>query len=305
MGRASGVLLVSAGLGLAAYVLFPANKPTAPSNDDFDLPLASKSALAGKTPTVAPTSLAVAPPQAAANGAASTASAPAVVTLSQYNRSSLRLAVGPQSKPHALATDRTQLARELQRELRRVGCYEGEINGGWTTSTKRAMKTFTERVNASLPVEEPDLVLLSLVQGQPDRVCGQPCPAGESATDAGRCIPTAVAASQRKPAHATAPAREATSPAIAGWSATAGAGASPTPPDGRAVLSGADGEDDSPATGGPLATPPSGLTHQPSVGAGYASQAREQRTATPIDRGPSRRFDAQSFFRRLDKQSAN
>jgi hypothetical protein len=216
----------------------------------------------------------------------------------------VRLAVGPQAKPGGVSTDRSQLARELQRELRRVGCYDGEINGGWTTSTKRAMKTFTERVNASLPLEEPDAVLLSLVKGHPDRTCGQPCPAGESAADGGRCVPTAVVSSQKKPPPTAAANRDAASPAISGWSTTSGPGAAAAPPaDGRMGLAGADGDDEQPASGG-LQTPPSGLTHQPTVGsAGYAS--REGRSATPTDRGPSRRFDAQSFFKRLDRQSAN
>ena len=304
MGKASGVLLVTAGLGLAAYAALSANKPAAPSNDDFDFrltqPLPSKPAPAPPSPRVA------APPAASADSGQSVASAPAVVTLSQHNRSSVRLAVGPQATPGGVATDRSQLARELQRELRRVGCYEGEINGGWTTSTKRAMKAFTERVNASLPLEEPDVVLLSLVKGHPDRACGQPCPAGQSLADGGRCLPTAVVSSQKKPPQAAASPRDAASPAIAGWSTTSGPGAAAAPAaDGRLGLAGPDAEDDQPAAAG-LQTPPSGLTHQPTVGpAGFASQTREGRNATPIDRGPSRRFDAQSFFRRLDRQSAN
>src|SRR6185295_2277665 len=248
----------------------------------------------------APTPLAVAPPQAAANGAASTASAPAVVTLSQYNRSGLRLAVGPQSKPHALATDRTQLARELQRELRRVGCYEGEINGGWTTSTKRAMKTFTERVNASLPVEEPDQVLLSLLQGQPDKACGRPCPAGESSAEGGRCVPSAVASSPRKPPQTIpGPSRDTTTPAI-GLSATTPTPSASPPPQGRMGLSGPD-EDGPPAALGALPAAPVALPRPAVAGAGYS--APTVGNASPVS--PSRRFDSQSFFRRLDKQSAN
>jgi hypothetical protein len=304
MGKASGVLLVTAGLGLAVYVTLPANKVAVPSNDDFDFRLTQP--LPGKPVPATQTSGVSSPPAAGADNGQTSASAPAVVSLSQYNRSSVRLPVGPQSKSGGLATDRSQLARELQRELRRVGCYEGEINGGWTTSTKRAMKAFTDRVNASLPLEEPDLVLLSLVKAHSNRACGQPCPAGESAADGGRCVPTAVVSSQKKPPPVAASIREAASPAISGWSTTSGPGAAAAPrAEGRMGLAGPDGEDEQPASAG-LQTPPSGLTHQPTVSAaGYASQVREGRNATPIDRGPSRRFDAQSFFRRLDRQSAN
>ena len=306
MGKASGVLLVLAGLGLTAYVALPTSKPPVSSNDDFDFQLTQPTL--GKTDFAANRSSAPAPsatpslPRApAVDGTQAiqpALSTPAVVTVSPHNGPNLRLAVAPAPKAGVLATDRTQLARELQKELRRVGCYEGEIHGSWTTSTKRAMKTFTERVNASLPVEEPDQVLLSLLHGQPDKTCGRPCPAGETSAEGGRCVPSAVAASPRKPPQTTpGPSRDATVPAI-GLSATATTPASSQPLGGRMGLSGPDDEDPQPAgLGGPPVAP--AALPRPSHGAPVA----EGRNATPV--APSRRFDSQSFFRRLDKQSAN
>jgi len=88
--------------------------------------------------------------------------------------------------------DRGSLAQELQRELARVGCYDGEIHGVWTTSTRQAMKAFLERVNATLPINQPDGVLLALVQGQRVKTCGTPCPAAQALADDGRCMPTAI-----------------------------------------------------------------------------------------------------------------
>jgi Putative peptidoglycan binding domain len=85
------------------------------------------------------------------------------------------------------------LTKELQRQLRRVGCYSGEIDGVWTQSTRRAMQTFTNRVNATLPVERPDHVLLAILQSQPDRICNKPCPLGENLAPDGRCAPGAIA----------------------------------------------------------------------------------------------------------------
>jgi hypothetical protein len=306
MGKASGVLLVLAGLGFAAYIALPSDKSPVASTDDFDFqltpPTLSKTDVAAnRSSTPAPTATASLPRAAAGDGAQTGQgglSAPAVVTVSPNNRPNLRLAVAPAPKAGGLTTDRSQLARELQKELRRVGCYEGEINGGWTQSTKRAMKTFTERVNASLPVEEPDQVLLSLLQGQPDKACGRPCPAGESAVDGGRCVPSAVASSPRKPAQSMpAPSRDTTTPAI-GLSATAPTPSSSQPIDGRMGLSGPDDEDP-PVSG--LGAPPPTPAALPRAAAGY--NAPEGRNATPV--APSRRFDAQSFFRRIDKQSPN
>lgn len=77
----------------------------------------------------------------------------------------------PPQRATATPGDRASLARELQRELKRVGCYGGEVNGVWTTSSRMAMKSFTDHVNASLPIETPDYVLLSLVQGHQDKAC--------------------------------------------------------------------------------------------------------------------------------------
>src|SRR5690349_13734274 len=70
-----------------------------------------------------------------------------------------RTALGSPQKEAPFATDRPWLGRELQRELARVGCYEGERNGIWTPATRKAMKAFTDRVNATLPTEEPDYIL--------------------------------------------------------------------------------------------------------------------------------------------------
>jgi peptidoglycan hydrolase-like protein with peptidoglycan-binding domain len=108
--------------------------------------------------------------------------------------------------PIALATpatpmprDRESLVRELQRELRRVGCYDGTLNGSWTVSTRSAMKAFTNRVNAGLPTKEPDQILLALVEGHHGRACGT-CPNGQSLANDGRCLPNAILAQTRRKA---------------------------------------------------------------------------------------------------------
>ena len=60
---------------------------------------------------------------------------------------------------------RKGLVRDIQRELIRVGCYRGAVTGRWGADTKQAMSAFLLAANARLPVNEPDLVLLSLAQG--------------------------------------------------------------------------------------------------------------------------------------------
>jgi hypothetical protein len=95
-------------------------------------------------------------------------------------------------KPTPTPGDQGSLAENLQRELARVGCYDGQINGVWTTSTRQAMKAFLERVNATLPIHQPDAILLALVQGQRVKICGASCPSDQTLADDGRCVPTAI-----------------------------------------------------------------------------------------------------------------
>lgn len=99
------------------------------------------------------------------------------------------------SKPGDRRT-RVQLTRDLQAELKRVGCYGGEITGAWSHSTKRAMRAFMERVNATLPIEDPDYILLTLVQGHVAQACGVGCPSGQTPSESGRCLPNAVVAAR-------------------------------------------------------------------------------------------------------------
>jgi hypothetical protein len=95
--------------------------------------------------------------------------------------------------------DRPRLASALQRELQRVGCYDREINGVWTTSSRMAMQSFLERVNAALPFDEPDLILLSLVQAHKGTACGRLCPAGESLSRPEQCPPNPVRSAKLEP----------------------------------------------------------------------------------------------------------
>ena len=132
--------------------------------------------------------------------AASPDEAAVVVVLPQRAGEPTRAPVAEPSRPVPLPGDRVALTRELQRELKRVGCYEGEISGVWTPSSRMAMKGFTDRVNARLPIDQPDYILLKLVQNQNDKVCGKPCPAGLAAAQDGRCVSEATLADAAKKA---------------------------------------------------------------------------------------------------------
>ena len=124
-------------------------------------------------------------------------SAPEAATV-VVNLPPARTSSEPPLRTTRMFTDSASLIRTLQGELKRVGCYDGYINGDWTTSTRNAMKTFTDYVNARLPVGKPDIVLLSLIQGYEGKACRGSCPTGQDLKD-GHCIPNALIVHTTKP----------------------------------------------------------------------------------------------------------
>lgn len=125
---------------------------------------------------------------------------------------------------------RHTLASDIQKELKRVGCFDGEASGEWTPATRKAMRSFTERVNATLPVDEPDYILLTLIQGHATSACGKSCPTGQSLAGDGRCVPAAVLAQAQRRTVPKSAATPAAAPAAGDSKPAADAAkAGPTP----------------------------------------------------------------------------
>jgi len=207
MSKAAGLVLILAGLGFGALALAQSND-VGPQPEAAQLP--TNNAIA-KRPILKPEMVPV--PQ---HGA------PAPRISSHVVTTAARRMGEPRTPPErfAIPKGRDALTRELQKELRRVGCYEGEISGTWSQSTRRAMRTFIERMNARLPIEEPDAVLYAMVKGQHEPVCGKACAAGEAQAADGRCVPAFVLAQAKSkpaaPASVTTAAIEKPAAAIGG-----------------------------------------------------------------------------------------
>lgn len=87
------------------------------------------------------------------------------------------------------------LAGDIQRQLRRLGCYEGPLNGEWDAATRTAMGRALTLRNARLSVKDADVALLALAQGSGDGLC-------RGGTQAIAKLPTPVA-----PGNPPAPSR--------------------------------------------------------------------------------------------------
>ena len=206
MSRLSGTLLIVAGAGLAAYVLQwsvdlaeTAKKVASPSS----------AAQPSKPRRRKYPPLKVRPFQRRRQPVSSdTAAVPATSpwwTPRRANRkndchttsdSRSQSAPGAPAASAASPLDRARLTKELLVELKRVGCYQGPVGTVWTPVARRSMKAFTEHVNATLPVEQPDYILLVMVQSHAGQACGRDCSVGEARIQDGRCLPMAVIAAK-------------------------------------------------------------------------------------------------------------
>jgi hypothetical protein len=260
MGKLSGSVLILAGVAVAAYALA--------TQDDAGTKVASAEGARMLTPAITPAIAPVAGPSPAAPARTSREEAPpaqrsapaepappvrndppAVAmspppTLAPPPAAPRRLrpaapAVSLAEAPPRVPVGETRaaaplegaaLTREIQRQLKRIGCYRGAVTGVWSPSMRQAMKALTDRVNATLPVEQPDPVLLAMAQSQAAGICGAACPPGQDRAADGRCLPSALLAragkrrtpapsgvAQAKPAHAAARAPALGAPQASGF----------------------------------------------------------------------------------------
>ena len=93
---------------------------------------------------------------------------------------------------------RYKLVLEIQQQLRRVGCYWGRTDGSWGVGTKDALKEFTDRVNATLPLDEPDYVQLTLIQSHGEKVVRRRARRA-IAFASGRCVGLPITAQAKPP----------------------------------------------------------------------------------------------------------
>ena len=203
-----GGITLLAGIGVALFLYLPAPVDSGASLDRLQRVAASRSArlppanftpvsrLGSFSPSVALSTLAKRTPGLASLGttvAPAPAPQPAQAPIASDAQTDWQTTVVSAATPAPTELTprdpdaRYKLVLDIQQQLRRAGCYWGRIDGSWGYATKDAMKEFTDRVNAALPLDQPDYVQLTLIQSHSDKVCGA-CPAGQSLSASGRCV---------------------------------------------------------------------------------------------------------------------
>ncbi len=79
------------------------------------------------------------------------------------------------------------IARNLQTELRRVGCDPGAADGTWSPKSRDAISLFNRHAGMNLDVGSPTVSALDAVKGQRGRVCPLVCGTGQH-EQGGRCV---------------------------------------------------------------------------------------------------------------------
>ena len=83
--------------------------------------------------------------------------------------------------------DKDKLTRDLQRELKRVGCDPDALLGNWGTRSKSALADFARHTYLTLAIDDPTLAALNAVTAQKARVCPLQCGKGQIEND-GKCV---------------------------------------------------------------------------------------------------------------------
>ncbi|MDA9464313.1 caspase family protein [Bradyrhizobium sp. CCBAU 53415] len=84
------------------------------------------------------------------------------------------------------ATAPADLNRSVQSELGRVGCFAGQADGNWNTSSQRSLSQFNRYAGTKLDVKVASTDALDAVKSKPSRVCPLVCEHGFKA-DGDKC----------------------------------------------------------------------------------------------------------------------
>ena len=81
----------------------------------------------------------------------------------------------------------SDVTKQLQSELRRVGCNTGAVDGNWNDAAQRSLSLFNRHAGTTLDVKAASLDSLAVVKGKSGRICPLVCDHGYKA-DGDTCV---------------------------------------------------------------------------------------------------------------------
>jgi hypothetical protein len=104
--------------------------------------------------------------------------------------------------------DPTEVARSVQSELTRLGCFTGDANAPWSRASREAVERFNRQTGMKLDVAAASTDTLDALRGRSGRICPLQCGPGFIVSD-GRCerkpTETAKKPDTKKPAESKKP----------------------------------------------------------------------------------------------------
>jgi uncharacterized caspase-like protein len=97
------------------------------------------------------------------------------------------VAAAPPSDTKAERSIPPDLPRQLQSELKRVGCKTGDVDGEWNASARKALSLFNDNAGTKFDARVASLDALDAVRGKQGRVCPLDCDRGYRASGE-RCV---------------------------------------------------------------------------------------------------------------------
>jgi hypothetical protein len=83
--------------------------------------------------------------------------------------------------------DAQEISRVLKTQLRRVGCYVGNVDGTWGRPASEALQHFNQLAGTTLNVQLATVDSIAAVRERTGRVCPLACPQGQK-VDGDRCV---------------------------------------------------------------------------------------------------------------------
>jgi peptidoglycan hydrolase-like protein with peptidoglycan-binding domain len=113
----------------------------------------------------------------------------AVAALPDGNKKSAERSVGS-DEPDAMT-------QSMQKELKRVGCYSGEVDGKWGEGTRDAIQEFADESKMVLSTSQPTEIALNVLAASKAGVCSKSEPSKKSAEKSTRSRKQARSSSGR------------------------------------------------------------------------------------------------------------